>query len=239
MKVLRCIAIVLPIVMVAAGCGRKESTRVVAPSPSSPDPQIIEAHWVMERAALTGAVQLAASSPLVRRAVVGAGNVRLTPVFRYAVRAEGIEKGGAQIGADARIGATVLPYILDGDSTHAVFISLLERDGKQLAEAQELILGREPTALETGFIPLRLGDRIGWIKNGSTYALGIDGLPRLSPEKFNWPKFITCFLGGAENACSTGASIAQGLAPGYPYAAQIGCGVGVALQAVACAAGAF
>ncbi|TMQ64536.1 MAG: hypothetical protein E6K79_07450 [Candidatus Eisenbacteria bacterium] len=233
MRVLRCIAIVLPIVMVAAGCGRKESTRVVGPPPPSEGPQIVEAHWVMERDALDGAVQLAASSPLVRRAIVGAGNVRLTPVFRYAVRAEGTEKGGA------RIGATILPYILDGDSTHAVFISLLERDGKQLVEAQELILGREPTALESGFSPLRLGDRIGWIKNGSSYALGVDGLPQLAPEKFNWVKFITCFLGGAEDACTAGSSVAQAIAPGYPYAAQIGCGVGVALHALGCAAGAF
>ncbi len=233
MKVLRCIAIVLPIVMAAAGCGRKESTRVVAPLPSSQEPQIIEAHWVMERDALEGAIQLAASSPLVRRAVVGAGSVRLTPVFRYAVRAEGTEKGGA------RIGATILPYILDGDSTHAVFISLLERDGKQVVEAQELILGREPTALETEFSPLRIGDRIGWVKNGSSYSLGVDGLPQLAPEKFNWVKFITCFLGGAEDACNTGASIGQTFAPGYPQAAAIGCGVGVALLAVACAAGAL
>lgn len=233
MKVLRCIAIVLPIVMVAAGCGRKESTRVVAPPPSGQDPQIVEAHWVMERDALTGAIQLAASSPLVRRAVVGAGNVRLTPVFRFAVRAEGTEKGGA------RVGATILPYILDGDSTHAVFISLLERDGKQLVQAAELILGREPTALETGFGPVRIGDRIGWIKNGSSYAFGADGVAQLSPEKFNWVKFITCFLGGAENACSTGSSVAQGIAPGVPNIAAIGCGVGVALLAVSCAAGAF
>jgi hypothetical protein len=233
MKVLRCIAIVLPIVMVAAGCGRKESTRVVAPPPSGQDPQIVEARWVMERDALTGAIQLAASSPLVRRAIVGAGNVRLTPVFRYAVRAEGIEKGGA------RIGATVLPYVLDGDSTHAVFISLLERDGKQLAQASEVILGREPTALEAGFVPVRLGDRIGWVKDGSSYAFGADGVAQLSPEKFNWVKFVTCFMGGAADACSNGSSVGQGLAPGYPYAAQIGCGVGVALLAVACAAGAF
>jgi len=233
MKILRCIAIVLPIVMVAAGCGQKVSTRVVAPPPASQEPQILEAHWVMERDALTGAIQLAASSPLVRRAIVGAGNVRLTPVFRYAVRAEGTEKGGA------RIGATILPYILDGDSTHAVFISLLERDGKQQVQASELILGREPTALESEFRPMRIGDRIGWIKDGSSYAFSIDGLPQLSPEKFNWVKFITCFLGGAENACSTGASIGQTVAPGYAYSGAIGCGVGVALLAVACAAGAF
>jgi len=237
MKVLRSIAIVLPIVMIAVGCGRRESTRVIAPPPSGETPEIVEAHWVMERDALDGAIQLAASSPLVRRAVAdavpGARNPRLSPAFRYAVRAEGAAKGGA------RIGATILPYIVDGDSTHAVFISLLERDGKQVAEASELILGREPTALEIGFARIRIGDRLGWVKSGSSYASGADGRPRLAPEKFNWVKFLTCFLGGAEDACSIGANIGNIVAPGYPYAAAVGCGVGVALLAVMCAAGSF
>jgi hypothetical protein len=230
MKVLRCIAIVLPIVMVAAGCGRKESTRVVAPPPPSPEPQVVEARWVMERDALEGAIQLAAASPLVRRVIASTPNVRLTPVFRYALRAEGKLSGGV------RVGATILPYIVDNDSTHAVFVSLLDRDGKEQAEACELILGREPTALETGFRPLRIGDQIGWIKGGSSYAQGADGQPHLSLEKFHWMKFVECVLDGAGEACSAGASIADVVAPGVPYARAIGCGGGVALLAIGCAA---
>jgi len=232
MKVLRCIAIVLLLVMAAAGCGRKESTRVVAPQPPSQEIQVVEAHWVFERDALASAIELAASSPLVRRAVVETPSPRLTPVYGYAVRAEGTVSGGVQVGA------TILPYIVDGDSTHAVFISLLERDGKQQAEASELILGREPTSLETGFTPLRIGDRIGWVKGGNSYVAGADG-PRLSPQKFKWMKFATCLMGAAGQACSTGADIGRTVAPGVPYAAAVGCAVGVALVAAGCAAGSF
>ena len=230
MKVLRCIAVVLPLVMVAAGCGRRESSRVVAPPPASQEPQIVEAHWVFERDALDGAVQLAAASPLIRRAIAGVPHPRLTPVYGYAVRAEGKTSGGSQIGA------TILPYIVDGDSTHAVFISLLERDGKQQAEAGELILGREPTSLETGFVPMRIGDGIGFFKGGNSYVAGADGLPRLSPQRFKWMKFVQCFLGGAGAACSTGADIGRAIAPGVPYSSAIGCGIGVGLLAAGCAA---
>lgn len=228
MNVLRCIAIVLLLAMAAAGCGRKESTRVVAPPPSQ-ETQVVEAHWVFERSALRRAIELAASSPLVRRAVVETPSPRLTPVTGYAVRVEGTVSGGVQVGA------TILPYIVDGDSTHAVFISLLERDGKQQAEASELILGREPTSLETGFTPMRIGDRIGFIKGGNSYIAGADGRPRLAPEKFKWSKFVSCFLGGAGQGCSTGADIGRTVAPGAPYAAAIGCAVGVALVAAGCA----
>jgi hypothetical protein len=231
MKVLRCIAIVLSLVVVAAGCGRRESSRVVAPRPATPEPQALEAHWVFEKDALDGAVQLAAASPLIREAIAGVKHPRLTPVYRYAVRVEGKAGGGSQIGA------TILPYIVDGDSTHAVFFSLLERDGKQQAEAGELILGREPTALETGFMPLRIGDRIGWIKEGNAYVAGVDGQPRLSSQKFKWSKFTTCLLGGAAAACEAGAAVGRGIAPGVPQAAAVGCGVGVAVLAVGCAAG--
>ena len=231
MKVLRCFAIVLLLVLAAAGCGRKESARVVAPPPPGPEIQVVEAHWVFERSALHGAIELAASSPLVRRAIVESPSPRLTPVYGYAVRAEGTVSGGSQIGA------TILPYIVDGDSTHAVFISLLERDGKQQAEAGELILGREPTSLETGFTPMRIGDRIGWFKGGNSYVAGADGLPRLSQQKFKWMKFVQCLIGGAGGACSAGSEVGRGVAPGVPYAGAVGCAVGVALLAVGCAAG--
>lgn len=229
MKVLRCIAVVLPIVMVAAGCGRKESTRVVAPPPSSLEVEIVEAHWVTG-AALQDAIELAAASPLVRQAIA-VSHPRLSPVHGYAVRAVGTVSGGSQVGA------TILPYMVDNDSTHAVFFSLLERDGKQQAESGELILGREPTALETGFTPVRIGDRIGWIKEGNAYVAGADGLPHLSPQKFRLNKFITCLVGGASAACEAGAAVGRGVAPGVPYAGAVGCGVGVAALAAGCVAG--
>lgn len=233
MKVHRCIAVVLPLVMVAAGCGRRESSQVVAPPPASQEPQVVEAHWVFERDALDGAVQLAASSPLIQRAIAGVPHPRLTPVYGYAVRVEGKASGGSQIGA------TILPYIVDGDSTHAVFFSLLERDWKQQAESGELILGREPTALETGFVPVRIGDRIGWIKEGNAYVAGAGGQAQLASQKFKWNKFVGCLLSGASNACQTGSAIAQTVAPGVPYASAIGCAAGVAILGIGCAAGAM
>jgi hypothetical protein len=233
MKVLRCIAIVLPILMAAAGCGRKESTRAVAPLAPSQEPQVIEAQWVMDRDALEGAIQVASASSLVRRVIALTPNVRLTRAYRYAVRAEGKLSGGE------RIGATVLPYIVDDDPTHAVFVSLLNRDGKEQAEASELIFGREPTALETGFRPVHIGDAIGWVKTGSTFVAGAEGLARLSPERFKWMRFIECLIDGAADACSAGAGVGSIVAPGVPYASAIGCGVGVALRAIGCAAGAM
>jgi hypothetical protein len=218
--------------MAAAGCGRKESTRAVAPLAPIQEPQVIEAQWVMDRDALEGAIQVASASSLVRRVIALTPNVRLTRAYRYAIRAEGKLSGGE------RIGATVLPYVVDDDPTHAVFVSLLNRDGKEQAEASELIFGREPTALETGFRPVHIGDAIGWIKTGSSFVAGADGLPQLSPERFHWSKFIECFLDGAADACATGASIGETIAPGVPRAAAIGCGVGVAIHAVSCAVGA-
>ena len=232
MKVLRCIAIVLPILMAAAGCGRKESTRVIAPPAPDRQPEVIEAHWVMERGALEGAIDLASASPLVRRAVASTSNVRLTRVYHYAVRAEG------KLSSGERVGATILPYIVDDDSSHAVFVSLISQDGKERAEASELILGREPTALETGFRPVHLGDAIGWVKTGSTFVAGADGLPLLSPERFHRTKFFECVLDGAGEACLTGRAIAENIAPGVPRAGMIGCGVGVALHVIGCAMGA-
>ena len=230
MKGLRCFTIVLPVVLVAAGCGRRESTRVVAP-PSAP--QISEARWVFEKEALEGAVAQAASSPLVQRAIAGSGNARLTPAFGYALRLVATAADGSSIGA------TLLPYIVDGDSTHAVFVSLLERDGRRQSDAEELIFGREPTALETGFNPVRIGSAIGWMKSGSSYAADARGLPRLAHEKFNWLKFTTCVLTGAQAACEAGAEIASIVAPGVPQARAIGCGIGVAFLAAGCAGGSF
>jgi hypothetical protein len=233
MKVLRCIAIVLPILMAASGCGRRESSHVVAPQAPSQEPQVVEAHWVMERDALESAIDLASASPLVQRAVASTPNVRLTRAYRYAVRAEG------KLSSSERIGATILPYIVDNDPTHAVFISLIGQDGKERAEASELIYGREPTGLETGFRPVHLGDAIGWVKTGSTFVAGADGLPHLSTEKFKWAKFIECVLDGAGEACLTGARIGERIAPGVPQAGAIGCGVGVAVLALGCAASAW
>ncbi len=229
MNQVRCFAIVLPIAFAALGCAREESTRIVDPPPESRI-EVAEAHWVTDRDALAGAVQKAAASPLVRRALIGGPNPRLTPLHQLAVRAVGVLRDGATVGV------TILPYMVDGDSSHATFISLIDGGAVQIADVGDLIAGREPTALETGFIPVNLGGRIGWVKGVTSYSAALDGTPRLSPERLKWTKFVECLLGGAAAACESGADIADTIAPGVPRARAIGCGVGVAALAVGCAA---
>jgi hypothetical protein len=228
MKFVRCFAIVLPIVLAAAGCERRESTRIVDPPPE-PRPEVVEAHWVTDKDALDGAVRDAAASPLVQLAVRSSTHPRLTPLHHLAVRAVG------RLNSGMRVGVTILPYMVDNDSTHATFVSLIEGDGARIADVGELIVGRAPTSLETDFRPVDLGGKIGWMKGVSAYAGSGDGKLQRSPEKRRWAKFIECVLEGAFAACSAGADLADDIAPGVPRARAIGCGIGVAGLVLGCA----
>jgi len=228
MKLVRCVAFVLPVAIAAgAGCSRRESTRVVDPAPGSA-PEILEAHLVTDRTALEGAVRLASGSPVVTRALREAPNPRLNRCYQYALRAEGKMSDGS------RVGVTILPHIVDFDSTHAVFVSLLERDGRQVADVSELILGREPTSLEPGFHPIPIGDRVGWIRGDGSYLVGGDGVVRLSPQKRSWQKFVECLMDNAQNGCAAGSGLGGAIAPEVPYVRAVGCAVGVALVAIGC-----
>lgn len=227
MKHIRCIAIVLPIAFAVLGCGRSGSTRVVDPSPE-PRPKVVEAHWITDEDALESAVRQAAASPLVRHAIAASPSPRLTPLHRLAVRAVGTVSDGS------RVGVTILPYMVDDDSTHATFVSLIDGGGIQVADVGELIAGRQPTALETGFHAVDLGGRIGWVKGVSAYSAAADGALH-SIERRNWAKFAECLIEGAPTACASGADIADSIAPGVPRARAIGCGVGVAVLATTCA----
>ncbi len=228
MKLIRCTAVVLPLFFVLWGCERRESAPISAPQPAQ-RPEILEARWVMEKGALDAEVRAAAASPLVQRALNDSRNPRLTPYYSLAVKAIGSVSDGS------KVGATILPHIVDGDQTHAAFVSLLNRDGYQVADYAELILGRDPTSLELGFEPIQLGDRIAWIKGGPSYFVGADGLPSRSPEKRKWTKFIECVLEEAPIGCAVGASLADEIAPGVPRARAIGCGIGAAAATVGCA----
>jgi len=234
MRVVRFIAMVLPIVIAAAGCSKEDEKRVSAPEP--PDaavPEVLEAQWITDPRALGSAVQAAAGNPLVQRAVVEAPHPRLTPMPEYALRAVGSAADGS------RVGVTMLPYMVDQDSTHAVFISLLERDGRQLAEFSELIFGRAPTSLETGFSSIMIGNRVGWFRGGSTYLVGSDGSTKLSSGRFNWEKWTKCFMENAPAGCTAGRDIADDIAPGIPSAGVIGCSAGTVIVAIGCAIGFF
>jgi hypothetical protein len=229
MKLVRCISSVLSVAIAAtgAGCSHKESTRVMDPGRASA-PEILEAHLVTDRAALQSAVGLATTSPVVTRALREAPNPRLNRFYQYALRAEGKMSDGS------RVGVTVLPHIVDFDSTHAVFVTLLERDGRQIADVSELIIGREPTSLEPGFHPIPIGDRVGWIRGDESYLAGIDGTVKLSPQKRSWQKFVECLLDNAQSGCAAGGGLGGAIAPEVPYSRAIGCAIGVALVAIGC-----
>jgi len=228
MKLLRYAAFVMPLaIAVSAGCSRKESSRVLSPEPA-PASEVEEAHWVTDRTALSAAIGEASANPGVVRAMREAPNPRLTRVDRYAIRAEGTVNDGTHVQI------TVLPHIADFDSTHAVFVTLIERDGRQVAEVSELILGRDPTSLETGFVPMQVGDRIGWFRGDEAYLVGSGGVAKLASQRRVYDKFIQCLLDNANNGCSTGASIGAVIAPEVPYSRAIGCGIGVAIVAIGC-----
>ena len=233
MKVFRCLAIVLPLAIAAAGCSRDEPKPVTAPEPAAAAPSVQEAHWIDNPEALSGAVRVAQASPLVQRAISDTPIPRLTPMPQYAVRAVGSLSDGS------RAGMTILPFIAGHDSTHAVFITLLEHDGHPLAEVGELILGRAPTSLETGFVQIMVGGRVGWFRGGSTYGPGLDGSAKLSSERWRAEKFNRCFLENAGIGCQAGSGFGRAIAPEIPAAASIGCGLGVAAVAVGCAIAAF
>jgi len=228
MKLFRYAAFAMPLaIALSAGCSRKESSRVVNPEPT-PGPEVQEAHWVTDRAALSTAIRQAAANPGVVQALREAPNPRLLRVDRYAIRAEGTVNDGSHVQI------TVLPHIADLDSTHAVFVTLIERDGRQVAEVSELILGRDPTSLETGFVPMQVGDRVGWFRGDEAYLVGSGGVAKLAAQRRVYDKFIQCLLNNANNGCSTGASIGAIIAPEVPYSRAIGCGIGVAVVAIGC-----
>ncbi|MGH7680650.1 MAG: hypothetical protein ACRENN_01525 [Candidatus Eiseniibacteriota bacterium] len=227
MKFVRCFAIVLPIAFAVFGCDRSASTRVLEPPLPPPSKfEVAEAHWDDT----PGIIDAAAQSPLLRRALVQSPHPRLTEMRRLAVRAVGTLDDGSTVGA------TILPYMVDQDPTHAVFVSLLERGETQVAEYSELILGREPTSLETGFAPIHIGNAIAWSKAGTSFFAQANGAIAEVPRARNWMKFIDCAITSAPGGCAAGAQIADQIAPGVPNAERIGCAVGAAVAVAGCAA---
>ena len=240
MKFARSCAVLLPIALTILGCERRDTGRVVNPPPEvAPIAAltIVDSRWVTDETALAAEVARASGNPLIQRALSESPHPRLTKYFDYSVRLEGTVSDGS------RIGATVLPYMVDQDPTHAVFATLLERDGaqgSQISEYAELIVGRGPTALETGFREINLGGRIGWIKTSGGYlaagsiGAGWDGTAN-SPARRQWIRFMECWLERAGQGCAIGAEIGRMIAPTVPHSSAIGCGVGVLAVGGACA----
>lgn len=238
MKLARSCVVLLPIALAVLGCERRDSGRVVSPRDpaGTSELSVVDSRWVTDKAALEAEVARASGNPLVQRAISESPHPRLTRYFAYSVRLEGTVSDGSHIGA------TVLPYMVDQDQTHAVFTTLLERDGdegSQVSEYSELIVGREPTALETGFRKINLGGRIAWIKTSGGYlaagTVGSGGGALNSPARRQWTRFMECWLERAGQGCAIGAEIGRMVAPTFPHAASIGCGIGVLAVGGACA----
>jgi hypothetical protein len=227
MKVVRLVCLALPLSLSISGCEHKQ-TRVADVEPP-PRPEVIEAHWVTGPE-LDRAVLEAAATPLVKQVIEENVDPRLTPMWHLAVKATGRILDGRTIGV------TMLPYMVDGDPMHARFLSYIDDGMGPYAEPSDLILGREPTSLETGFVPVDLGGRIGYVRSGATYKMAASGLVQRSAERRNWIKFADCFFDAAPGYCATGSALAEEIAPGVPRAGAIGCGAGIAVAAITCAA---
>ena len=224
------IVVLLPLALLAGACSKREAGRIAAPDPlGAVAPAVAEAHWVWDRDALHAAVNQAAVSPLVQSALSEAPVAGLTPCFDLAVRV------AATTGDGSSYFVTFLPYMFGNDSTHAMIVSVIEGLGVRMAEPAEVILGRDPTSLESGFTPYAWGARTIWVKSGASWVVKA-GEIALAPERRRWREFFDCLATRMPAGCAAGAAIGGTIGgPAAPHAAAIGCGVGAAVGAASCA----
>ena len=137
MKVVRLVSLVLPLALAASGCDHKQTR--VADVEAPRQPEVLEAHWV-KGPELVRAVQDAAATPLVKRAIAENVDPRLTPMWNRAVRSEGRLLDGRLVSV------TILPYMVDQDPTHARFISYIDDGMTPYAEPSDLIGARAHVA---------------------------------------------------------------------------------------------
>jgi hypothetical protein len=229
MNAIRIAAWVVPLALIALGCERQQGPdRIADPTPAVSTPSVSEARWVWDKD-LDLAVRSAAVSPLVRRTLAESPHPAASPLWRHAVRAEGVVSDGS------KVSVTILPYAPTDDPTHALFLSVIHQNGQERVESSELIVGRRPKADETGFEAITQGSEVLWVKNGSGYVVGSAGMSPTSPERVRWARFFSCFMDRAPGYCATGAEIGGIVAPGVPQARAVGCGAGLAVAAGECA----
>jgi len=233
MKNILVTAVVLPLVLSLGACSREEGNRVAAPETTEGRAFVREASWITDRTQVAQAASIAASHPLVRRALdeAGAGRLAFTP--EYAIRAIG------RTSLDRRVALTTLPHVTAGDPTHATFVTLIESEGESAVSSAELLWGRDPRADEIGVEPLFIGGIRGWIRESDLRMAAAPGAPLLAPERLNKRKFMTCFQTLGPQLCAQGVSIGRQIAPSVPYVEAIGCAAGTAAAAIGCAAAAW
>lgn len=229
MRTIVVVAAILPLALAVGACTKQDDRTVVKPELSTPS-LALEAEWVSDRNEVAAAASAAAVHPLVRATLAEHEADRLTYRPEFALRGRGVSNAGHAIGV------TILPYVTGGDPTHATFVSLLESDGEAMVSHAELIWGRDPRPDETGYEAFVLGGARGWVREDDLRGVPAAAGGALSPERFKWPKFFTCFTETAPGLCAQGAAIGAQIAPGMPQAAAIGCGAGAALAGISCAA---
>jgi hypothetical protein len=234
MKSVAVVIAILPLAIAVGACSRQgesgtgKSHAIVAPETPS-QPLVHDAAWLSDRDAVAQAASAAAIHPLVR-SVLANDPSRLEYLPAYALR------GAGRTDRDNAISITILPYITNGDPTHATFISLLESGGEAAVSHAEILWGRDPRPDEAGYETFSVGGASGWIREDDLRMATVARDGSLSPERVNWKKFLTCFETLGPQLCSQGASIADQIAPTVPYHEAIGCAVGTAVAAVGCGA---
>ena len=229
MKTVRFAVWIVPLAVIASGCERQQGPdRIADPTPAVATPEVVEARWVWDKD-LDTAVRNAAVSPLVNRTLAESPHPAAAPIWSRAVRAEGHVRGGS------KVSVTILPFSVRDDPTHALFLSVIQQDGQERVEASELIVGRRPTADETGFEAIPQENEVVYVKNGSGYVTAASGPSGMSPVRIRWARFFQCFMDRAPGYCATGAEIGGIIAPSVPQARAVGCGAGLAVAAGECA----
>lgn len=230
MKTIGIIAAILPLALVVGACAKRDGANTLAPDPPGAAEELVirDGDWVTDRDALSAAAGAAARRPLVQAAIAEYGAGRLRAMPEYHVRAVGSTTTGMPVEF------TMLSFMADGDETHGVFVTQGTAGGEEVTQRGELIVGRDPRPDEPGFAPLSIQGRLVWIRDDGTVGpAGIAG----APEKVDKIKFLSCMIANAPGACDAGANIAATIAPAFPQARAVGCGVGVAVAALSCLAG--
>jgi hypothetical protein len=172
-----------------------------------------------------------ARHPLYRRALSSIGAARLSATPQYTVREEAMLEGGGSLEF------TMLPFIVNGDSSHAFFATLARMNDREEILVSQLIAGRDPAWDETGFTAVSFQGETIWVKDGEAYAMNAGAPARLAPGRFNPMRMLQCILETAGPMCATGATIGTTIAPEFPAAsAAVGCAVGTAVSAGLCVA---
>ena len=217
-----------------ASCARHEETKLVNPAPPGGTTlvDVAEAHWIDRGPELLRAVQLASANPLVRRALVEAPQPNLRFRSDATIAAAGLGTDGI------RYRATILPYADPDDPNRATFLTLLSRDGFEMCQRSELLASETRVSPDSGYSPITLFDQTFYIREGEPYVPASDGAARLSPERFNKVRFMSCFVAGMALVGRVSESFCTGM-PDYPRCVAISTGVGTAAMAVGCGIWAF